>query len=161
MYDYGRAFSKSDMWTLGVSLFALCENGEPLLFGRPNQIKQAIDACAYYYRIASLERPDIEDLMCMIMSHKVDERASVKELLASPSLQETLENVFGGDPSKQAEALGNTLSISLVGDRVSLCEMDGAKAVNQTEGGEINFDVLSDEGSTKDLIEQIVNAQNR
>ena len=59
VYDFGKYTSKADSWSLGIVLYTLCDNGEPLLFGRPNQIKQAIDAEAYLNRIETLEdRPE-------------------------------------------------------------------------------------------------------
>ena len=39
VYDFGVFTKKAEVWPLGILLYSLCENGEPLLFGRPNQIK--------------------------------------------------------------------------------------------------------------------------
>ena len=56
VYDFGKYTSKADTWSLGVVLNSLCDNGEPLFFGRPNQMKQSIKSKAYLGRIEALGR---------------------------------------------------------------------------------------------------------
>ena len=76
-----------------------------------------------------------------------------------PSLTQAKEDIFKGNQSKLADALGNTFSISLTGDRVSMCEIDGAIALNERKGKQIDFDVISEESSTRNLIKQIIDDQ--
>ena len=54
VFDFGTFSKKSLIWPLGTLLYNLCDNGEPLFFGKPNQVKQSINARAYFYRINAL-----------------------------------------------------------------------------------------------------------
>ena len=55
VYDYGKKSPRTCVWPLGAMLFSICDNGEPLFFGRPNQIKQAMNANCQFRRIDMLD----------------------------------------------------------------------------------------------------------
>ena len=91
VYDFGKYTSKADTWSLGVVLHSLCDNGEPLFFGRANQMKQSIKHETYKNKIDALGRsPEMKNIIKQMVvvgyQARLNEqvRPTVAEFISNP-----------------------------------------------------------------------------
>ena len=129
VYDFGQKVPKTDIWPLGAVMFSICDNGEPLFFGRPNQIKQAMKNNCQFRRIGALiyRSQVVKDILEFALIRQLDERPSIEDLLAQPGIVNLVganDGLFDKE-SKYTELFGHSICISLVSKNAASCTFQG------------------------------------